>query len=395
MEYNPFSQALQEDPYPTYRWLREEAPLYRSEEFGFVAVSRYEDVKAVIRDGARLSNREGVDIDNTEALLAPGGIDEMDDPDHSTIRKLMQSWFSPKSIRTRLEEPIRDEVRELVEELRERDEIDATSELAWQLPTLVVARMFDLPDSERPELLSFMRPVFNRVPDDPNPPGTAIEAGRRIGEYMLAKIRERRGERLEDREDLISVLLKAEPEGRKLDDQQVLAHIAFLVVASSGTTQDSMSNTLFLLANHPDERRKLIDDPGLIGGAVEEALRCESPIQVVYRLALEDLTLRDETVAAGTRVLAVLAAANRDDRYWEDAETFDVTREPRRHMTFADGVHHCLGAPIGRFETRIVVEEVLRTMPDFELGAPPVRTVQHVGRGFEKLFIVPNVSVAA
>lgn len=395
MEFNPFSKALQDDPYPVYRWLREESPLDYNEKLDLWTLSRYADVKEVLRDWKRFSNREGADVDKNDHLLAPGGLDETDEPDHDVMRKLVQFWFSPKSIRMRLEEPMRGEVRRILGQLREHDECNVAEELAWKLPTLVIAEMFDISHDERPYILSLMQPVFRRLPDDPVPPPEAIQAGQQIGEYLLSKIKERRGRDLDGREDLISVLVQSEIDGKPLTDSQILGNLAFLLVASSGTTQDAMSNLLYLLAVHPDERQKLVDDPSLIPDAVEEVLRFESPVQSACRLVLEDVPMHGGVLPEGARVVNLLGAANRDADYWDDSEVFNVTRSTKRSMVLGDGIHHCLGAPIARFETRIVAEEVLQAMPDYELTREPVRTIQHIGRGFEELYIRPNVAALA
>ena len=392
MEYDPFSFELQRDPYPVYAWLRDEHPVYHSERWGFWAVSRYDDVRRITREWQEFSNREGVDIDHTEHLLAPGGIDELDPPSHDVLRKLMQFWFSPKSIRGQLTGALEDEVERIIEELRERDEFDVVEEFAFELPTFVVSRLFDLPAEDRPTIRSLMRPVFRRIPDDPNPPQEAIGAGAAIAEYLLDAIRTRRRQSPQDRDDLLSVLICSELDGAPLTDAQVLSQAAFLFVAGSGTTQDNIASLLHLLAEHPDERAKLLADPTLIPNAVEESLRFESPIQNLRRVSDRAFELHDVVVPAGATVVTVLGSANRDERYWNDPDRFDVSRAPRRHLAFADGIHHCLGAPVARIETQVAVAGFLREMPEYEIVREPERAVSHIGRGLASLPVSPNLA---
>ena len=389
MKYDPFSAETHRDPYPVYKWLRDECPVYHNEEHDFWAVSRYEDVRSVLCDWERFSNREGVDIDKTDALLAPGNMDELDGPPHDAMRKLVQFWFSPKSLRTRFERKLRNEAKIILAEMSNSKICDLTQGLAWQLPTLVVADMFNLPYEERPLILSYMKPVFRRVAGEPTPPEEAITAGKNIGAYLQGKIECRRRESLHRSDDLIAVLLASRLNGEPLSDKQILGTVAHLFVASSGTTQDAISNSLYLLAMYSDQREKLIKNPDAIPDAVEECLRFETPVQTVTRVTTKDIVMHETAIPAGSTVVAVLASANRDERFWDDPETFNVSRTPRRHLAFADGIHHCLGAPIARLETRIAIREVLTAMPEYEL-IEAIRACSHVGRGFDELRIQPN-----
>ena len=193
----------------------------------------------------------------------------------------------------------------------------------------------------------------------------------------------------------MSVLICSELDGKPLTDAQVLSQAAFLFVAGSGTTQDNISSLLHLLALYPDERAKLLADPSLIPNAVEESLRFESPIQNLKRLTNSNVELHGVSIPAGSTVVTILASANRDERYWDEPNRFDVSRTPRRHLAFAEGIHHCLGAPVARFETQVAIEGVLRVMPRYEIARTPERSVSHIGRGLEKLYLHPNVGSAA
>ena len=388
MRFDPFLLEIQQNPYPVYEWMRDEAPLYYVEEHDMWFLSRYEDVLATIRDGVTYSNREGVDIDKTDSLMVPGHMNEKDGVEHDVYRRLLQPWFSPKMFQQKLAEPIRSETVNLVNSLVASGSGDVTDFVAWQLPTFVVAKMFDLPDEIRPELLSYMKPIFARVPNDPVPPAETFVAGEKIMALCREFIAQRRTENYRERDDIVSMLLASELDGRPLDDEQILGMVAHLIVASSGTTQDLITNSIWLLAENPAERAKLVEDPSGIPAAVEESLRCETVVQSVSRVTNVPVVHHGTEVPEGATIVNLLGAANRDERYWGDtASQFDVSRKPGRHVAFGDGIHHCIGAPIARLEAKLVLEELLKAWPDYEITEPPVRAVSHVARGFEHLVI--------
>ena len=390
MEYNPFAAKTHRDPFPIYKWLRDECPVYYNKEYDLWVISRYEDVNKVLRDWEGFSNREGVDIDKTDTLLAPGNMNELDGPPHDAMRALIQHWFGPKSLRERFDGILRDEVKHLVSKLSVSETFDLTSGLAWQLPTLVLAAMFDLPEEDRPKLLSYMQPVFVRVAGDPAPPEEAITAGANIGAYLLEKIESRRGQSLDGREDMISELLRAELDGEPLDNEKILGIVAHLVVASSGTAQDTINSTIYMLDKYPEQRAKLVADPSAIPNAIEETLRLESPVQTLTRLVINDVEMHGITIPAGATLVNILASANRDERYWDDPETFNLDRPPqKRHLSFGMGIHQCIGSPVARLEAQIAVEEVLKAMPEYQV-VETTRAVSHVGRGFAEVLVRPK-----
>jgi len=387
VRYNPFDFETQQDPYPTYEWLRDESPIYHVADHDLWVLSRYADVQATLRNWEMYSNREGVDIDKTDSLLAPGNMDEKDGPTHDMWRRLVQPWFSPKAFQTRLAQPLRTETARLVSALVDAGGGDITEQVAWQLPTFVVAQMFDIPDEFRSEMLAFMKPVFARIPNDPNPPEEALQAGKAIDRFCRELVARRRREDVSERDDIVSLLIRSSLEGEALTDDQVTGMISHMIVASSGTTQDLITNSVWLLAEHPGERAKLVENPGLIPAAVEECLRYESVVQSVSRVSNAETEHHGKKIPAGATIVNLLGSANRDERYWDEPKRFDVSRKPGRHLAFAEGIHHCIGAPIARLEASIVLEELLGRAPDYELAAPPVRAVSHVARGFEHLRI--------
>ena len=396
--YNPFDYEIQKDPYPVYKDLREHAPIYHVPEYDMWVLSRYEDIQTVIRDWQTFSNREGVDIDKTDSLLSPGHMDEKDGAEHDKYRRLVQRWFGPKQLQQNIVEPLRTETAALVAAFRERGGGDVVEDISWQLPAFVVTRMFDAPDGSRPELVNYMKPVFERLPNDPVPPQAAFDSGEHITNWCRDLIRKRRREGFSHRGDILSGLMSSELDGKPLDDQQLLGIISHLIVASSGTTQDLISNAVWLLGTHPEERTKLINSPDNIPAAIEECLRYEAVIQSATRVTNREVEFYGVTVPAGATVVNLLGSANRDERKWDNPDRFDISRRPEGilsdasggyggHLSFADGIHMCLGRPIARFEANFVIEEFMKQMPNYKIAAPPIRAVSHVARGFERVLI--------
>ena len=388
--FDPFDFDIQQNPYPVYEELRNESPIYYVEKHDLWVLSRYSDIHSVVNDWQTYSNREGVDIDKTDSLLAPDNVDEKDGAEHDKYRRLIQKWFTPRTLRDELLDPLKKETSHLVSEFAAQGGGDIVQSVAWQLPAFVITRMFDAPEDDRADLISFMKPVFARIPNDPVPPKEAFESGRLITNWCNDLIEKRRGEKLAGRNDILSMLLQSNLDGNPLTDEQVLGIISHLIVASSGTTQDLIANAVWLLAEHPAERSKLIAAPEMIPNALEECLRFEAVVQSVSRVSNVDIMHHGAVIPQGATVVNLLGSANRDERHWDDPKRFDVSRKPNgylSHLSFADGIHRCIGAPVARLEAKIVVEELLEKMPEFELTSPPVRAVSHVARGIEHLYI--------
>lgn len=398
--YDPFNYEIQKDPYPVFKELRDEAPLYYVEERDLWVLSRDSDIRSVVQDWKTYSNREGVDIDKTDSLLSPGHMDEKDGEEHDKYRALVQKWFGPKQIKDNLVDPLTSETSKLVSAFKEKGEGNFVEEVAWQLPGFVITHMFDAPEEDRVALLSFMKPVFERIPNDPIPPQESIDSGEKIADWCTNLIERRRTESLDGRTDLLSVLMQSELDGNPLTNDQIMGIISHLIVASSGTTQDLISNSIWLLGTHPEQRQLLKDRRDAIPNAIEECLRYEAVVQSVSRVTNEEVEFYGTKIPVGATVVNMLGSANRDERKWENPDAFDVTRNTQGylgdnlgghggHMSFADGIHLCIGRPIARLEAKLVVNEVLDQMPDYQITSAPKHAVSHVARGLEVL----NVSV--
>jgi cytochrome P450 len=379
--YEPFSGLLLGDPYPTYARLRDEAPVWFSEDGGFWALSRYDEVHAALRDWRSFSTAEGVDIDGTGTQYGKGDFLEEDPPLHDVLRNVVRGFFVPKRIRADFEAPVRAEIRRLLGRMADGEDVDFAEGLAWPLPVGVGAMLLGIPPADRDLLLGLERRFGRRAAGTREVPADALAAAAEMREYFAALIDERRSR---PQPDMVTAIATAEPDGRPIGGDAV-GMLFLLFVASMETTASAIGHGLALLAAHPDQRAWLARNRDAVEPAVEEILRFEAPIQVTKRVTTRKIELGGAAIPAGAEVFLVLASANRDPRRWERADEFDVRREHRRQVAFGDGIHHCLGAPLARLELRLVLEEMLDNHPRYELTGDLVRLESHFVRGFAEL----------
>ena len=363
MEYDPFSPRFQADPYPVYRWMRDEAPVYYSEKWNWWALSRFEDVRAAATDPDTFRSYEGIDIDDTaKDQSGPGFLPDIDNPRHDQVRRIVQPQLLPRRIAAQ-ESGIREVVRGLVDSWRERGHVDLAQELAWPMPNEVFFHVLGLPGAEeegREQLGRWVHELKDRRPDD----------------YFVRLLEDRRRN---PRQDLVSHLVQADIDGVPFADDpitrssEIMGLMMVLFLGGVESTAGLTGSFFKLLAENPDQRELLRADPSLIPAAVEETIRYASPLQLAGRTTAREVTLHGVTIPAGGRVVLVYGAANRDERQFRDPDRFDVTRGRFRHMGFGEGLHGCLGAPLARLEVKVAAEEALPVLGDYTIASPPVR----------------------
>jgi cytochrome P450 len=377
-EYDPYSAAFKADPWSVYRWLRDEHPVYRSEKWGFCALSRFDDVRAAARDHATYLSFEGIDIDDTaKDMSAPGFLPDIDNPRHDQLRRIVQRTFLPRAI-AKLEDDVRRVVDGLVDRFVDAGSADLAQDLSWPIPYAVFFDVMGLPESgsDREDLIRWSHGLKDREDDDPRLTPVAWDALHRTKDYLAEALTERRRN---PRADLLSTLVTAAVEDHEgtpyapavIDRDSEIVGLAFvLFMAGVESTSALLSTAFHQLARHPDQRRALVADPSRIPAAVEEALRYEAPLQVVGRTTTREVELHGTTVPAGQRMFLLYGSANRDERQYDDPDRFDVFREQKRHMSFSEGLHGCLGAPLARLEARVALEVALTRLGDYEVSGP-------------------------
>jgi len=379
LDYDPLSHALHDDPYPVYEELRERHPVYRNPRTGLWAISRYDDVYEALREPDLFSSRRiGMAPDSAESAdrRMPMMI-LMDPPAHDELRNLVNRSFTPRRI-AELEPRVRQIARELIDGFAERGSCDLWAEFAAPLPTTVIAELLGIPPSDREMFKEQSTAVVAAAGPTSTMSSNAGDANRILAEYLASQFEEKRRK---PGDDLLSDLLQAEVDGRKLTLPELLGFAILLLIAGNETTTNLIGNATVLLDRHPEQLRRLVADPGLISRAVEEFLRFDSPVQGLERDLVEDLRVGDGVIPRGAKLFLLIAAANRDPRRIPSPQRFDVARSPNRHLAFGFGTHFCLGASLARLEARVSFEELLGRIPEFRVSGPVERLHSAVIRG--------------
>ncbi|WP_067464406.1 cytochrome P450 [Nocardia amamiensis] len=355
--FDPYDYAFHEDPYPTYRRLRLEAPLYHNPELDFWALSRHADVTAAFRDSARLSSANGVSLDpaawgphahRVMSFLA------MDDPRHMRMRRLVYKGFTPKRV-AEMEDRIRELTLSYLEPALAGEAFDWIDQVAGKLPMDVISELMGVPEADRTEIRRLADLVVHREDGVLDIPPAAAEASMKLLSYYIEMVAERRRR---PREDLTSALLDAEIDGDRLSDQEIIGFLFLMVVAGNETTTKLLGNALYWGARNPGEYAKVVADPDLVSDWVEETLRYDTSSQIIARTATEDLAYHDGSIPAGAKVLLLIGSANRDSEVFDDGDSFRIDRADKSGLaSFGAGVHFCLGAHLARLEASVALRE--------------------------------------
>ena len=379
--YDPFTHSIWDDPYPIYRELRDRHTIYFNEARDCWVLSRHADIKAASRDVARFSNAEGVDLDSAARILGSDTFLDADPPDHTRLPK-----NPPRALRAegpgapRVDGP-RSGPGLILQDMLDRGETDLADDLAFPLPMFTVLAFMGFPEDDGPQLRRWLDATALRTPGSAARPPECDEAHDALAAYVVRLLAERARD---PREDLMSVIALAVSQGRmSLAETHGMALL--LLTAGWETTASFDLDRLLSACPQPRPTSRLGRRPSAIPAAVEENRRYEAPVQYLHRTTTEHVVLHDTNVPRGSKVLLLYASGNRDERVWVDPDVFDVRREPKRHLAFGEGIHHCIGAPLARLEARIAIEEVLGSAPDFAVAGPIVRLEAHVLRGIRQL----------
>lgn len=383
--YDPYDAAIDADPHPAWKRLRDDAPAYYNDRHDFWAVSRYDDVLNALLDWETFSSARGIVVEmidtNPDAVLfgdIPGMLPMMimmDPPRHDRLRKLVSRAFTPRRVAA-LEARMREMCAEFLDPHVGGGPFDIMEECAAKVPGMVIGAIMGVPEPDQNELRIWIDAMMRWDPE-----GTDADKAESIGKlykYMQELVAERREN---PRDDMISDLhaariADADAGGdTQLAFDEVFGFTQLLIAAGNETTARLLGWTSVLLARHPDQRRILLDDPSVVPNAVEELLRYESPSPIQGRYVTRDVDVAGTTIPAGSRLAILNASANRDERHFEDPDRFDVTRQIDRHLAFGYGVHFCLGAALARLEGKVVLEEMLARFPDWQVDESSIELV--------------------
>jgi cytochrome P450 len=372
IQFNPMDPAFVEDPYPTYHRLRAEDPVHHS-PLGFWVLTRYADVIAMLRDPRLIKEPIAAFVAARFGMAVPPGLGlsmlDRDPPDHTRLRGLVSKAFTPKALES-LRPHIQQIVNGLLDKVGGRHEMDLIEEFAYPLPVVVICEMLGVPVRDHERFKQWGLDIARgldaiMLPPDSEVGKRSVTGRRALAEYFHELIAERRAA---PRDDMLSALIAAEEAGDKLNEDELLATCILLLVAGHETTVNLIGNGTLALLRHPDQLRRLREDPGLIGTAVEELLRFDGPVQRTARIPSEDITIGGQTIPKGEMVMPFLGAADRDPAQFPDPDRLDITRADNRHIAFGMGIHFCLGAPLARMEGQIAINTLLKRLPKLALA---------------------------
>jgi len=387
--YDPFDFEIDADPYPIWRRLREEQPVYYNERYDFFALSRFADVERGLVDWRTYSSAKGsvLEVIKSGMEIPPGSIIFEDPPNHDLHRGLLSRVFTPRKMNA-IEPKVRDFCARALDPLVGAGGFDFIRDLGAQMPMRTIGMLLGIPEQDqeaiRDRIDDGLRLEEGTMPDiDLSDQASAFE------EYI-----DWRAEHPSD--DLMTELLRAEYEDtegtrRRLTRAEVVGYVNLLAAAGNETTTRLIGWTGKVLADHPDQRRDLVEDRSLIPNAIEELLRFEPPSPVQARYVTTDVEHDGQVVPEGSVMLLLNASANRDERKFPDGERFDVRRRIDHHLSFGYGIHFCLGAALARLEGRVALDEVLKRFPSWEIdwdNAVQART--STVRGWESLPVVTS-----
>jgi len=382
--YDPYDIDIDADPYPVYRRMRAEAPLYYNERYDFFAVSRAEDVERVLTDHETFISGHGAFLDfiRADVPMPPGMFIFEDPPTHTRHRKLISRVFTPRRM-AELEPQIRAYCARSLDPLVGSEGFDFVTDLGAQVPMRTISMLLGIPESDQEAVRD---QTTGGMRTEPGQPMKIKEIG---SPEMYAEYIDWRAEHPSD--DLMTDMLRAEFEDetgnvRRLTREEILTYCGLIAAAGNETAARLIGWIGKVLADHPDQRRALVDDPSLIPAAVEEVLRFEPPGHNFARFVSRDVEMHGTTVPEGSVMLFLIGAANRDESRFADGDRFDIRRPPGKHFTFGWGIHYCLGAALARLQGQVALHEILKRFPDWEIDVDHARlTSASVVRGWETL----------
>lgn len=384
--FDPYDRVVSKAPYDIWKRLRDEAPLYYNEQYDFYALSRYDDVYNALQNWQDYSSARGTVLeiiqtgpDASNAIYGDGSLGMMiftDPPNHDIARNLVNQRFSPRAVQ-QFEDRARNLCQHFFAQVEGRGEFDLVNEVIRPIPPMMIGHILGIPEEDQERLGHLVDDMLAFDPEVEPDPKAAEEGYSALSDYIGKLVAERRAN---PGDDMFTMLINAEvklDDGtiRKLDVPELIHFFMLLESAGSETTARALAWAGVLLARHPEQRKKLVDDPGKIRNAVEELVRYEAPSPIQARYVTKDVEWYGVTVPRDSKIALLNGSAGRDERQYKDADTFDVERQFARHLSFGFGTHVCLGASLARLEMRVVLEELLKRYPEWYVDESRIEMV--------------------
>jgi cytochrome P450 len=380
VEFDPFSPEFFDDPTEVYRRLRDEAPVYHSERYGFYALSRYDDVVAAHRDWRAFSSTHGVDLSSLrqdpEIVRALEMIIMMDPPEHDRFRALVSRVFTPRAM-TALEPMIREVIAGVLDEAIAPGSFDAVADFSALFPVEIISRMLGVPAGERQQIRHWLDESLHREPGDPDPTPEGVAAMLHMAVYFQELTQEKRRHPADDMLTRLTQVTVDRGDGTdtSLTDRELSGFAVLIGGAGAETVTKLVGNAVVLFDQHPNQWQRVVATPELLPRAIEEILRLQPPSQYQGRFSLQEREFEGGTIPAGFPVLLLTGAATRDPRAFDHADELDIDRPPSIPIGFGHGIHSCLGAALARMESRIALEEIAARCDRLEVDPTGLRRV--------------------
>lgn len=386
LQFDPRSPEFRRDPYPFYERLRQAAPIFYWEPWGMYFLTEHEDCSDLLRDDRLGRGHYPEPPESQRALheMQRRWMLVLNPPDHTRLRGLVHKAFTPRMVE-QLRATVQTVTDQLLDKVQAQGTMELIADLAYPLPVTVIAEMLGVPARDRDTFHHWSDALARSLDltDDPVVYDRAAVAAAEFTDYLRGLAAERRAQ---PQNDLLSALVAVEEAGEGLSEAELYATCALLLVAGHETTINLIGNGTLALLRNPDQLRLLQKDPSLVRNAVEELLRYDSPVQMTARSVLVEMEYKGHHFSVGQQVAFLLGAANHDPALFANPQQLDVTRKPNPHLSFGNGIHYCLGAPLARLEGQIAFETLLRRLPKLALATDmPIYRDNFVLRGLEAL----------
>jgi cytochrome P450 len=392
---DPKDPAFYNNPYLYYNQLRQEAPVFYWEDFDLWCFVRHTDVEAILRDRRfgrqinHIASRDELGLPPEREDLQPfyhvdrHGMLDMEPPAHTRLRGLVQKAFMARQIE-RLRPRIAELSHQLIDEMEPQGSCDLLQTFATPIPVHVIAEMLGVPTDMSGQFLEWSHAMVRmyQLGRTPEQERAAVQAAQEFVEYLRGYVTERRHQ---PQDDLITKLIEVQVAGEKLTEDELISNCILLLNAGHEATVNVIGNGVLALLNHPDQLARLRQQPELIGSAVEELLRYDTPLHLFKRWVLEDLEINGQQLKFGTEVAILLGAANHDPSVFAEPDRLDISREKNPHVSFGAGIHYCLGAPLARLELQTSLPILFQRLPELHLLAQPQYLNSYHFHGLESL----------